>query len=248
MKGYSCFAEYYDDLTQNVAYRKRADYFCELLRRHGHAPGLTLDLACGTGSLTLELAERGIDVYGIDASPEMLSVAQQKAARAERQILFLCQQMQKIDLYGTVDTIFCTLDSINHLTEERDVQQTFDRVSLFLNPGGLFVFDVNTVYKHREILGNHTFVYDLQNIFCVWQNFLYPEQNKVHINLDFFERDGAAYYRRQEDFFERAYSEAEIEGFLTHAGLDLVGHYEDLSFEPPKGDTQRIIYIARKEK
>lgn len=246
MRGYSYFADYYDALTKNVEYRQRADYLCSLLERLEHAPGLLLDLACGTGSLTLELKKRGIDCYGIDGSPEMLSVAQQKAARAGEEILFLCQKMQEIDLYGTVDTVVCCLDSINHLTCARDVQRTFERVSLFLNPGGYFIFDVNSVYKHTNILADNTFVYDTGDVFCVWQNTLTENTGKVHIHLDFFERDGNCYYRRQEDFSERAYTHGELLAMLEQAGLKFVCRYEDGSFREPQADTQRILYIARK--
>lgn len=246
MRGYSYFADYYDGLTQNVPHEEMADYFCSLFRRLEHAPGLALDLACGTGTLTLALAKRGIDIYGVDASPEMLSVAQQKAGEQETDILFLCQKMQTLDLYGTVDTVLCTLDSVNHLVRDREVQQAFDRVSLFLNPGGYFIFDVNTVYKHREVLGNNTFVYDTKNVFCVWQNTFYPETDKVRINLDFFEREGDAYFRRQEEFWERAYTHQQLVSFLHHAGLTVVERYADFSFAAPTRETQRILYVTRK--
>ena len=175
MSNYTAFAEFYDQLTDNVDYKKRAEYFCKLLERHGHTMGLTLDLACGTGSLTIELAKRGVDVYGIDASPSMLTIAQEKAAEANTPILFLCQRMEELDLFGTIDTVVCTLDSINHLTEEKDILQAFQRVALFLDPNGYFVFDVNTPYKHRHVLENNTFLYDTENVYCVWQNTLDEE-------------------------------------------------------------------------
>lgn len=142
MSSYTAFARYYDSLTLNVNYPERAKYLCNLFSRYSHHTGITLDLACGTGSLTVELAKRGLDIYGIDGSMSMLSVAQQKTADNDLNILFLCQQMQYIDLYGTVDTVVCALDSINHLTSEKDVQSAFQRVSLFLNEDGFFVFDV----------------------------------------------------------------------------------------------------------
>ena len=185
MSNYTAFAEFYDQLTDNVDYKKRAEYFCKLLERHGHTMGLTLDLACGTGSLTIELAKRGVDVYGIDASPSMLTIAQEKAAEANTPILFLCQRMEELDLFGTIDTVVCTLDSINHLTEEKDILQAFQRVALFLDPNGYFVFDVNTPYKHRHVLENNTFLYDTENVYCVWQNTLDEETGIVEINLDF---------------------------------------------------------------
>ena len=133
---YEVFADYYDRLTGNVEYKKRAEYILDLLKKHNHPAGLTLDLACGTGSLTLELKKMGVDIYGIDGSPDMLSVALQKAADEGEQILYLCQRMQSIDLYGTIDTCICTLDSINHITDIKDVQKAFQKVSFVMNPGG----------------------------------------------------------------------------------------------------------------
>lgn len=245
---YAAFADYYDALTQNVAYPERADYFCRLLRHLGHSPGLTLDLACGTGSLTLELARRGIDIYGVDASPEMLSVAQQKAAECEKNILFLCQDMRSLDLFGTVNTVLCTLDSINHLTEISDLRSAFGRVSLFLEPGGYFVFDVNTIYKHQSILNHEIFVYDTDSVYCVWQNRYDPAggNHLVEISLDFFEQQGQMYRRDSERFLERAYPMEVLRECLEQAGLTWVACYGDLTFLPPGEDAQRVIVAARK--
>lgn len=246
MRGYSCFASYYDRLTKNVGYEKRADYFLELLARFSHEPGLTLDLACGTGSLTIALKKRGVDVYGIDASPEMLSEAQQKAAEEGLSLLFLCQKMQNLDLYGTVDTVLCTLDSINHITKAQDVQRAFERVSLFLDPQGYFVFDVNTPYKHREVLKNNTFVYDTRDVYCVWQNSLQGDGNEVRVTLDFFERDGAVYRRSSEEFCERAYEQSELSVMLQRAGLTIEAVYDDLTFFPPEKQSERVVFVTRK--
>ncbi len=244
---YATFARYYDALTINVDYKARAEYCSSLLHRLNHDPGITLDLACGTGNLTIELAKRGMDVYGIDGSASMLSVANQKAADAGFKILFLCQQMQSIDLYGTVDTVFCALDSINHLTSEKDLQKTFERVSLFMNPGGYFIFDINTVYKHKCILANNTFVYDTDKVYCVWQNRFDEKTNRVSISLDFFGREGNTYYRNSEHFHERAYSTDLIESMLDCAGLETVGIFDDLSFDVPKDTSERILVAARKK-
>ncbi len=245
---YAAFADYYDALTQNVEYPERADYFCRLFDHLQHSPGLTLDLACGTGSLTLELACRGMDVYGVDASPEMLSAAQQKAAEKGENILFLCQDMRSLDLYGTVNTVLCTLDSINHLTEISDLQSAFDRVSLFLEPDGYFIFDVNTVYKHRCILKNEAFVYDTDAVYCVWQNRYDPADGKhlVEISLDFFERQGQVYQRSSERFVERAYPTEVLQECLERAGLIWVACYGDLTLLPPEEDCQRVVVVARK--
>lgn len=243
---YSAFARYYDRLTRNVDYAAHADYLCRLLERLGHSAGLTLDLACGTGSLTLELAKRGVDVYGLDASPEMLSVAQQKAEEAGRSILFVCQKMQSMDLYGGVDTAVCMLDSVNHITSVADLQQSFRRIALFLNPGGYFVFDANTVYKHRKILAHNVFVYDMEDVYCVWQNRLEPKTDRVSISLDFFERRGDTYCRSSEHFQERAYRIDRLRSMLETAGFRVEGIWTDMTFENPTPETERIVVAAAK--
>lgn len=245
---YSSFARYYDSLTHNVEYEKRADYFCALLERLNHKAGITLDLACGTGSLTIALAKRGLDVYGIDGSSSMLSVAQQKAAENGLNLLFLCQQMQSIDLYGTVDTVICALDSINHITSENEVLKAFERVSLFLAPDGYFIFDMNTIYKHKQVLADHVFLYDTDDVYCVWQNRLEEKTNRVAITLDFFGREDNAYYRSSEHFYERAYDTQLIVSLLSKAGMETVGLFDDLTFNPPNDRTERIIVVAKKIK
>ena len=149
---YSYFAEYYDGLTEDVDYEQKADYFLRLLKKHGHEAGVTLDLACGTGTFTLALKKRGIDVFGADMSEEMLTEAQMKACEADESIMFICCKMQELCLPGLIDTCVCTLDSINHITSKKELVKAFTAVSAYLADDGLFVFDANTVYKHREIL------------------------------------------------------------------------------------------------
>lgn len=249
MSSYTAFAEFYDQLTIDAQYAERAEYFCTLLERHGHTMGLTLDLACGTGSLTVELAKRGVDVYGIDASASMLTVAQEKAAQANTPILFLCQRMEELDLFGTIDTVICTLDSINHLTEEKDVLQTFQRIALFLNPGGYFVFDVNTPYKHHHVLANNTFIYDTEQVYCVWQNELEEDTGVVDITLDFFVRKkGQEYTRLREDFCERAYDTDKIQFLLKKAGMECITMYDDMTFSPSAANSERWVVVAQKMK
>ena len=246
MSGYETFARYYDSLTRNVDYEARADYMCRLLEHCNHPAGLTLDLACGTGSLTLALAKRGLDIYGIDSSYAMLSQARQKAADAGYDILYLCQKMQSIDLYGTVDTVFCSLDSINHLPSLREVERTFALVSLFMNPGGMFVFDVNSLYKHRNVLANNTFVYDLEDIFCVWQNSTDERTCRTRVVIDFFEKEGQTYWRSSEHFTETGYDPAVLTKLLEAQGFGDIRQFADLTLDPPGEDTQRIIFAATK--
>ncbi len=244
MAGYDVFARYYDALTANVDYAARAAYLQALLERLGHSAGLTLDLACGTGSLTLALYKLGFDVYGVDGSAAMLAEAKDKAYDLEADVLFLCQKMQRLDLYGTVDTVFCSLDSINHLSGPDQVLETFRRVAFFLNDDGWFIFDVNTPYKHEHVLANHTFVYDLPEIYCVWQNTYNPQDGSVAIDLDFFERQEKLYARSSERFTEHAYSAQELTRMLREAGFDRVEIFGDLSFAAPAPDEQRLIMAA----
>ena len=172
MSEYSFFARFYDELTQNVDYERRAEHFSALLLSYGIKSGTVLDLACGTGTLTSLISARGYDMIGVDSSPDMLSQAQNRAFEEGQNILFLCQQMQTLDLFGKIDAALCTLDSINHLTEPEDVRETFRRLGTFIRPGGMFIFDVNTIYKHREILADNELSkwlgdagFDIENIY-----------------------------------------------------------------------------------
>ena len=252
---YDAFAAFYDSLTGDVDYPRRADYICRLFGRYGRKPSLVLDLACGTGSMTFELARAGFQMIGADRSPQMLSVAAEKAARPKRReagkdILWLCQDMCALDLYGTVDAVVCCLDSINHLPDIRRVEQTFGRVSLFLNPGGLFIFDLNTEYKLSQVLGNHTYIYDEPGVYCVWQNHYLPAARRCDFDLTFFspldQNGGAAYERQDEHFSEHAYTPRQIGARLRKAGLDLLDTFAELTFDPPGAECERAVYIAQK--
>ncbi|MBR1533096.1 MAG: class I SAM-dependent methyltransferase [Ruminococcus sp.] len=244
MSGYHIFSQFYDNLTFNVDYEKRAEYLQSVLSLWGHDAGLTLDLACGTGSMTLALKEKGWDIFGVDASQEMLSVAMDKAYDKELSVLFLCQRMENLDLYGTIDTCISTLDSLNHITEKATLQAAFDKVALFMNPEGMFIFDVNTVYKHREILANNTFVYDTDEVYCVWQNSL-KENNVINIDLDMFEKADGVYTRHTEHFKERAYEIGEIKEMLKKAGFETLAVYRDMTTEPIGEKDDRAIFVAR---
>lgn len=244
MSAYSVFSRYYDILTRNVEYAVRAQYFHTLIQQNMQGAALLLDLACGTGSLSTEFAALGYDVIGADGSQDMLSVALQKNSG----ILYLCQNMDKLDLYGTVDATVCALDSLNHLRDEAALAKTFARVALFTNPGGLFLFDVNTPYKHREVLGNNAFVYDCDDVYCVWQNAYTAQHDRVDITLDFFQQTKKnQYVRQREQFSERIFSDELIRRLFVQSGFSLLHTYGDDSFDEPQKDTQRLVYIAKKE-
>ena len=152
--------------------------------------------------------------------------------------------MQNLDLYGTINTCVCTLDSINHLTKIEDVRKAFDRVGLFMDNDGLFIFDVNTVYKHQKVLADNTFVLENEKVYCVWHNSA-ENDDIVNISLDFFEEENGVYYRSSENFSERAYSDELLQKMLAEAGCEVEAVYGDMSFEKPKNDEQRAIYVAR---
>ena len=247
MPGYDRFAFVYDALTENVGYAQRADYLFMLLKSAGVQSGLLLDLACGTGSLSVELCKKGYDVIGVDGSFEMLNAAREKCAPYGERILLLCQDMTQLDLFGTIDCAVCSLDSINHLTDEKDVREAFRLVSLFMNQGGVFVFDVNTPYKHKYVLGDNCFVYEEDGIFCTWQNFFYEDDCSVEIFLDFFtEQEDGSYLREQESFCERAYDDKQLTTMLEDAGFSVLSRYGEMTTDAPKKDEQRVYYVCRK--
>ncbi len=170
MDNYSNFSEVYDILTSNIDYRDTALYFDSIIKEHNVAGNLLVDLACGTGSLAEEFVLLGYDVIGIDNSYGMLSRAMDKKLSSNSNILYIKQDISNINLYGNVDVMICALDSINHITSKRLLQNLFDRVHLFLNKNGLFIFDVNTIFKHQFILKDNIFIYDMDEVYCVWQN------------------------------------------------------------------------------
>ncbi len=247
MSGYSAFARYYDELTANIDYVKRGEYFHSLIKKFGKTDGkILLDLACGTGSISEVMAELGYDVIGVDNSDEMLGIAIEKKFDKGLNIQYLCQDMRKIDMFGTVDVTVCALDSINHLSSLNDVRKVFEGVAFFSEIGGLFIFDVNTLYKHRRILADNTFTYETNNVYCIWENTLDAGTDEVRMHLEFFEREGNGMYSRSsDDFSEKAYSEEELEKLLEECGFELLAKYGDDTYEAPADTTQRIVYTAR---
>ena len=217
-------------------------------RLGGVSEGILLDLACGTGTLSLLLSDKGYDVIGVDGSEDMLTQAQEKKMESGDDTIFLCQKMEELDLFGTINAAVSTLDSINHVTDEEKVREIFRRVSLFMEDEGIFVFDVNTPYKHKEVLGDNTFIYDLDEVYCVWQNS--TDENLVTtISLDLFEKDEddeETYYRYNEEFSERAYDLDKIKAWLEECKFEVLAVYEEMTREPVRADTQRAVFVAKK--
>lgn len=247
MGGYGSFSFFYDLLTGNISYRKRAEYFDMLIKKHGGKKNILLDLACGTGSLSEEMSRMGYDVIGVDSSEEMLNTAIEKKIESGLNIQYLCQDMTRLDMFGTIDVTVCALDSLNHLPDLAAVEKAIGRVSLFCEPNGLFIFDINTPYKHRNILGNNTFVYDLEEVYCVWQNTYSEKDNRVDMCLDFFERGENGLYTKYEDeFSEIAFDESVIDGILEKNGFEIAAKYDYDTVLPPRPDSEKVVYTVKK--
>lgn len=249
MSGYNAFAYFYDRLTENISYKDRAAYFDRLITLHGGKKNILLDLACGTGSLSEEMARLGYDVIGTDASEEMLSCAMDKKFISGLPIQYLCQDMTELDMFGTIDVTLCALDSLNHLKSLDDIRKTFDRVSLFCEPGGLFIFDMNTPYKHRNVLGNNTYVYDLDDVYCIWQNSfdIGSPDCRVNITLDIFEKNEKGLYARYADeLSEIAFDREIIEKAAADSGMILEAVYDYDSLKAPRTDSEKLVFAAKK--
>lgn len=246
---YNIFAHYYDDLTKNINYQDLAEYFHTLIKKYnGKENGILLDLACGTGNISEEMSRLGYDVIGVDSSEEMLNRAFEKKYDSGLNIQYICQDMRNLDMFGTTDVTICLLDSINHLNSLDDIVEVFSRVSLFAEPGGLFIFDVNTQYKHQEVLANNIFIYETDDIYCVWENSYQKETDEVKINLEFFERNGNIYKRYSESFSEKAYDIADLDKALIENKFEILAHYDGFSLNLPNDTSERIVFVARKVK
>ncbi|WHH61384.1 class I SAM-dependent methyltransferase [Petroclostridium sp. X23] len=246
-ESYSGFAYIYDKLMSDVDYEQWIEYIESIFEKNHIHPKLVLELACGTGNICTRLAQRGYDMIGIDLSEDMLNVAVPKAKEMELDILFLRQDMTQFELYGTVDAILCLMDSVNYILEEEKLIDMFKLVKNYLNPGGLFIFDINSSYKLRETLGNNTFVEDEDEIFYVWEN-NYDDENEIcDFYLNFFIRQGKKYIRVDEVHQQKAYSIAAIEKCLLASGMKLLDVYEPFCFEKPEDDGERVFFIASRK-
>lgn len=246
MNAYHSLFAVYDRLNGEVPYAAIADFYEAAFRRAGIRPKLVLDLGCGTGSMTLELARRGYDMIGVDASADMLSVAyERKTAAGLDRVLLLCQDMRAFELYGTVGAAVSTLDCINYLTEEGDLDKCFSLVHNYLDPGGLFLFDVNTPYKFREIFGENSYILEDEDCFCAWQNDYDERTGLCRFDLSVF-REGAdgRYEREDEEQFERCYSREQLTAALTRAGFVDVTFYGDTDGSAPHEKTERWYVSA----
>lgn len=247
---YGVFSSVYDILTENVEYEKIACKICSLLHKNGVDGGLLLDLGCGTGTLSFLLESMGYDVIGVDASEDMLAVANEKKYEENFSAMFLCQKAEELDLFGTVDCAVSSLDTVNHIDSLEKIETAFSRVSLFMNMNGIFIFDMNTPYKHEKILGNNTFIYDMDEVYCAWQNTYDREDAVTNIDLDFFIKNeyDDCYERYSENFSEYAYNPDDIMKILEKCGFEILATYDDYSDKPVSEKTERITFVTKKIK
>ncbi len=245
MNAYHALAVSYDRLTNDVDYRKTVSFYKQIMQREGVCPRTAVDLACGTGSVAILLAQDGLQVTAVDLSPEMLTVAQQKAQHLSSPPLFVCQPLQELYLPRGVDLAVCALDSLDYITDPTDCEKAIQRVYKALNPGGLFIFDVNTPEKLRAMDGQ-VFLDEDDDVYCVWRGSFDEESNICSYGMDLFQRQGNVWQRSFEEHQEYAYSQAQLTAYLRKAGFNRIRFYGDCRFTPPQEGEQRIYFSARK--
>lgn len=251
MNVYSGFAEVYDLFMDNVPYEEWSRELIRILQKYGVRDGLVLELGCGTGKMTRLLAGAGYDMIGLDSSEEMLGIARERKTEKERgekdpDILYLHQDMREFELYGTVGAVVSVCDSMNYVTEEEELLAVFKLVNNYLDPGGIFLFDLNTLYKYREVLGEETICENREEGSFIWENY-YDERERINeydLTLFIKEEDGR-YRKYEETHFQRGYDLETVRKLIEKAGLEWVACYEAFSEEIPKEDCERVYVIAR---
>jgi len=245
MDAYTSFAQVYDLFMDNVPYKEWADYLDKLFKEYGIEDGLLLDLGCGTGKLTRLLAEKGYDMIGVDYSFEMLDIAREQS---DESILYLLQDMREFELYGTVRGIYSACDCLNYILEEEELKEVFALVNNYLDPGGIFVFDINTPYKYQELLADNTIAETRDEGSFIWENYYDEEEqiNEYDLTLYIKEEDGR-FQRFEETHYQRCYELETIQKLLEEAGLEFVAMYDAYTKEPVSEESEKVLVIAREK-
>ncbi len=245
-ESYGEFARVYDLFQDNIDYQSWSQYLIDCLKEYGILDGLVLDLGCGTGTVTELLADAGYDMIGVDNSEEMLSEAMEKREESGHQILYLLQEMEEFELYGTVRAVVSVCDSLNYLTEEEALLTTFRLVNNYLDPGGLFVFDMNTVYKYETMIGDQTIAENREEGSFIWEN-EYDSETGINIYALtlFLPREDGLYEKTEEVHYQKAYPEKKVRELLEKAGMEVLCVYDAYTKDAPKEDSGRLTYIAR---
>ena len=247
MDAYKALAASYDRLTNDVDYEAVVAFYNQILRREGVTPRTVVDLACGTGSVAIILAKQGLQVTAVDLSEDMLTVASQKAVGMENPPRFVCQPLQALHLPRGVDFAVCALDSLDYITDPADCAQAIRRIYRALNPGGIFIFDVNTPEKLRA-MDSQVFLDEDDGVSCVWRGDFDEKTDICLDGMDLFQREGECWYRSFEEHQEYAYSQEQLTEFLKDAGFTHIEVYADRRLEAPGEGEQRIYFKARKGK
>ena len=244
---YESFARVYDTFMDNVPYEKWAKDFLAIMKNHGIEDGILLDLGCGTGSLSLLLHKQGYDMIGVDYSMDMLEIAREKSEGTD--ILYLAQDMREFELYGTVRAVLCVCDSINYILEPEEVKEVFALVDNYLDPDGLFIFDFNTDYKYRELIGERVIAEDRDEMSFIWDNY-YDEETRINeYALSIFVQEEEDLYRKFQEFhYQRGYTLDEMKEYLEAAGLIFLAAEDGEEGGPVREDSGRIRVIAKEVK
>ena len=243
MEAYTGFAQVYDTFMDNVPYDEWGEYLVSLLKKYGVEEGLVLDMGCGTGAMTRYLDAHGYDMTGIDVSEEMLTIAKEKSSA---DILYLLQDMREFELYGTMRAAVSICDSMNYILEEDDLLRVFSLVNNYLDPGGIFIFDLNTVYKYQEILGEQTIAEDREECSFIWDNFYDEEEMINEYDLTVFVQEEGDLFRRYcETHYQRAYSLETVRALIEKAGMEVLAIYDAFTYNKPKPDSERVYFVAR---
>ena len=245
MDAYHELAKSYDRLTNDVDYEATVEFYMQILEREGVKPRTVVDLACGTGSVTEILARKGYQVTGVDMSEDMLTVAWDKAQEMENPPRFICQKLQQLHLPRGVDMAVCALDSLDYILDPKDCEAAIKRAYKALNPGGIFIFDVNTPEKLRAMDGQ-VFIDEDDDVYCVWRGEFDEQTNICSYGMDLFQRHGNVWHRNFEEHQEYAYSCQQLTGYLKNAGFTDIRVYGDRRLEEPNAADQRIYFSARK--
>ena len=248
MGAYEKFAQVYDLFMDNIDYEEWADYITDHLKAYGISDGLVLELGCGTGTMTGLLADRGYDMIGVDNSEEMLAEAMEKRMESGQDILYLQQDMQEFELYGTVRAVVSVCDSLNYITDRDELLQVFRLVNNYLDPEGLFLFDMNTVHKYRDILGDRTIAENRDEGSFIWDNSYDPENSlNVYELAVFLPREDGLYEKAEEVHWQKAYPQEEIEELIRESGMDLLAVYDAYTGKPASKNSERLFFIAKEK-
>lgn len=248
MEAYNEFAKVYDVFMEDTPYEKWLTFIETCMEKYNVKPRIVCDLGCGTGKMSTLFAKKGSEVIGIDNAEEMLMVARENAAEEGLEILYLMQDMTEFELYGTVDLIYSCCDCINYLLEEEEVLSTLRWANNYLEPQGLLIFDINTVYKYENVLGDQTFAQQTEDSAYIWENYYDKEEEINEYEVSFFIKDeDGKYDRTVECHYQRGYSIERMKELIAQAGLELIGVYDEYSFNEANDKTVRATFVAREK-